>query len=373
MPRLSDSFKVRNLHLNNRLVVPPMVSGLALDGVPTAAQRNWYTNLAASGASLVIVEAASILRDSSILPRQIDISPEAPLAPLAMLAQTIQQRGVPAVLQIVHGGGRAWRPDVSIERVAPSSVAIAPGPAPRALLKLEIEEVISAFVAAALKTQRAGFDGVEIHGAHYYLISQFLSPFTNKRTDAWGGSVTNRARLAVEIVRAVRKAVGPDYPIFVRINAEERFERGLSTDDIIEVAKLLEAAGVDVLDASGIGQATTGTWEGVTFVSPTSALPKSAPAGDLAPAAGRIKASVNIPVIAVGKLGAPGEAQRVLDAGHADLIAIARQVIADPQSPRKILEGRDDSIVRCKECMSCFAAIRLGAIRCSVNSSLAST
>jgi len=371
MPKLSDSLKVKGLSLRNRLVIPPMVTGLAVKGIPTKTQLNWYAQLAKSGASLVIVEAASILPGSQILPNQIDISPEAPLGPLATLALTIQRNGAPAILQIVHGGGRAWRPDVSVERVAPSNVAIAPGPAPRALSEPEIEELIAAFVAASVKAQLAGFDGVEIHAAHYYLISQFLSPFTNHRTDTWGGSVTNRARFAVETIRAVRKEVGVNYPIFVRINAEERFELGLASDDIVEIARQLESAGADVLDASAIGQTTTQTWEGNSFINTMSVLPKTAPAGSLAAAAGRIKAALRIPVIAVGKLGEPNAAQRVLDEGQADLVAIARQVIADPATPQKLLEGRDSSIVRCKECLSCLASIRQGSIRCSVNKELA--
>ena len=370
MVALTDPLKIKGLSLRNRLVVPPMVTGLANGGIPSEAQLGWYGNLARSGAALVIVEAASVLLDAQILPRQIDVSPDTPLAPLASLAQAIQRNGTPAILQIVHGGGRSHRPELAVPRVAPSAVAIAPGPKPRALMELEIEKLIEAFSTAALRAQVTGFDGVEIHGAHYYLISQFLSPLTNTRTDAWGGNVRNRARFATEVIRAVRRSVGSDYPIFVRLNAEERFEQGLPSRDIVEIAKLLVAAGADVLDASGIGQASVGTWEGGTFLNPTSALPKAAAPGDFASAAGRIRAAAHVPVIAVGKLGFPGVAQGVLDAGHADLIALGRQVIADPQSPRKILEGADGGVVRCKECMSCFASIRQGSIRCAVNQEL---
>ncbi len=370
MPQLAEPLTVKNLQLRNRLVVPPMVSGLALNGAPTQAQLRWYAQLAASGAGLIIVEAASIAAGAQLLPNQLDISSNAHIAALAQVATVIRDAGVPSVLQIVHAGARAWRTDLSKERVGPSNIPIAAGPPPRALTEDEIEALIAAFVAAALRTQAAGFDGVEIHGAHYYLISQFLSPYTNHRTDQWGGSTANRARFAVETVRAVRRAVSTDYPIFFRMNALERFDSGMSIEDIVFAAQALTEAGVDVLDASGIGQTSIGNWEGTSFLNTMSALPKGSPAGEFAIAAGRIKVNVSIPVIAVGKLGEPGQAQRVLDQGQADLVAIARQVIADPTSPRKLLTGHDTDILRCRECFSCFASIRKGPLRCTVNKQL---
>jgi 2,4-dienoyl-CoA reductase-like NADH-dependent reductase (Old Yellow Enzyme family) len=367
MPLLTDALVVKKLHLKNRLVVPPIVSGLAKDGVPGQAQLAWYGRLARGGAGLVIVEAAAVAQGAHILPNQLAIWSDSYVAGLARIADVIKAAGVPAVLQIVHGGARAWRTDPLEERVGASNAPIAAGRKPRPLREDEIEEIIAAFAVAASRTKAAGFDGVEIHGAHYYLISQFLSPYTNRRTDRWGGSRENRARFAVEIVRAVRRAVGPDYPIFFRLHALERFEGGLSTEDAGAAAQALAQAGVDVLDASGIGQTSVGDWEGISFLNTMSVLPKEAPAGEFAVAAGLIKNGLRIPVIAVGKLGEPGRAQLVLDQGQADLVAIARQVIADPESPSKILAQRDDEIRRCRECFACLGAIRKGPVRCSVN------
>jgi len=367
MPQLTDSLSIRNIQVRNRIVVPPMVLGLAVQGVPTQAQLAWYGQLARSGAGLVIVEAATIVAGANLLPYQLDISTDDQIVPLARVAAVIRDAGIPSVLQIVHGGARAWRADLREERVGPSAVPIAAGPPPRALTEHEIEGLIVAFAAAAQRTQAAGFDGVEIHGAHYYLISQFLSAYTNQRTDRWGGSPERRVRFATEIVRTARNVVGPEYPIFFRMHALERFDAGMSTEDATFIARALEFAGVDVLDASGIGQTSVGNWEGTSFLNTMSVLPKEAPAGEFAVAAGHLKAKLRIPVIAVGKLGEPGLAQRVLDDGHADLVAIARQVIADPESPRKLLAGRNDDILRCRECSSCFASIRKGALRCSVN------
>jgi len=237
----------------------------------------------------------------------------------------------------------------------------------RAMTEDDIQAVIAGFVAAARRTKAAGFDGVEIHGAHYYLLSEFFSPYTNRRTDKWGGSVENRARLAVEVTRAVRGEVGPDFPIFFRMNAVERFEGGMSIADAVLVAQQLEAAGVDVLDASGIGHAIPAEWAGEKFLNLTSLLPKDVPGGAFAAAAGELKRALRIPVIVVGKLAEPGVASRVVDEGQADLVAIARQLIADPETPRKILAGRESEIQRCAECSACMASIRVGALRCSVH------
>jgi len=234
----------------------------------------------------------------------------------------------------------------------------------------EIQGVIRDFASAARRAQAAGFDGVELHAAHYYLLSEFLSPFTNHREDGWGGSRENRLRLLLEVVRAVRLEVGPDFLLSCRMHALERFEGGLSTEDAIFCAEGLEAAGVDLLNASGVGQASLGEWEGHTYLNTSSVLPKDVPGGTLAPATGRLRAALGIPVIAVGKLAEPGLAQGVLDAGQADLVALARQLIADPDTPTKLLEGRDEEIRRCRQCLACFASIRKGPIRCSVNKAL---
>jgi 2,4-dienoyl-CoA reductase-like NADH-dependent reductase (Old Yellow Enzyme family) len=319
---------------------------------------------------LVVVEAAAIVPDGALLPFTLGIWDDAQVPALAELASAIRAEGAPAVLQIVHGGARAYRADFETERMGPSAVAIMPGPAPRAMTEADIEAVIEGFKQAARRAKLAGFDGVELHAAHYYLLSQFLSPYTNLRTDRWGGDRTGRVRLALEVVKAMRGAVGPDYPIFCRMHGLELMEGGLSTEDAIYYAQALEAAGVDLLDVSGIGSSSMGEWRGQPFLNASSVLPKGAPAGGFAPFAGRIKAAVGIPVIVVGKLGEPGAAQQVLDLDQADLVALARTLIADPLAPNKILAGHEDEVERCQECLACFGAIRKGPVKCSVNKDL---
>jgi len=216
----------------------------------------------------------------------------------------------------------------------------------------------------------AGFDGVELHAAHYYLISQFLSPLSNLRTDRWGGSIENRCRLGVEVVKAVREAVGPEFLISCRLHSMENLEGGLSTEDAIQFAMAMEKAGVDLLDASGVGQSSMGEWEGHPFASPSSMPLKGSPGGTFASSAQRMREATGVPVVTVGKLSAPGVARRVLDLGQSDLVALARPLIADFGVAEKLLEGRDDEVAACQECLACFAAIRKGPIKCSVNKDL---
>jgi 2,4-dienoyl-CoA reductase-like NADH-dependent reductase (Old Yellow Enzyme family) len=347
-----------------------MVSGLAVGNAPTEAQIQWYRVRARAGLGLIVVESTAIAPDATLTPYMNGIWEDAQVPGLSRLAAAIRAEGVPAVVQLVHGGARAWRDDLNIERIGPSPVAIMPGPAPRAMTEEDLASVIDAFAQAARRAKEAGFDGVEIHAAHYYLISEFLSPYTNQRTDRWGHDRAGRVRLAVEVVRAVRKAVGPDYPIFCRMHGVEHVKGGLTTEDAIYVAQALEDAGVDLIDASGIGQSSMGEWQSHPFLNTSSVLPKGAPAGGFAPFAGRIRASVGIPVIAVGKLSEPGMAQQVLDMGEADLVALARPLIADPKAAEKILAGKDLEVDRCNECLSCFASIRKGPVKCSVNKNL---
>jgi 2,4-dienoyl-CoA reductase-like NADH-dependent reductase (Old Yellow Enzyme family) len=370
VPRLSDPFRLKGLRLHNRLVMAPMVTGYAVANAPGGAMLDWYGAHARAGVGLVLVESTAVAPDATLLPFMLGAWDDAQVAGLSRLARAIQTEGVPAVLQIVHAGGRAWRDDLARERVAPSPVPLMPGPAPRALEEPEIAEVIQAFARAAERAKAAGFDGVEIHAAHYYLLSEFLSPYSNRRTDRWGGDLAGRARLGVEVTRAVRRAVGPEYPLFCRMHAVELFPGGMSTEDAIHFARAFRDAGVDVIDASGIGQATVAQWEGNAYLSTSSVLPKGSAPGSYAPFAGRLREEIGVPVIAVGKLGEPGVAQQVLDEGRADLVALARQLIADPRAAEKLLAGRSGEIERCQECLTCFAAIRKGPLKCSVNRAL---
>jgi 2,4-dienoyl-CoA reductase-like NADH-dependent reductase (Old Yellow Enzyme family) len=367
MPLLADPLVLKSRTLRNRLVMAPMVTGLAVNHRPSEAQVDWYVQRAKAGMGLVIVESCAIDPTATIMPFMLGLWDDTFIPDLRRLATAIRREGTPVVLQLVHGGARSFRTDLGQERLGPSAVPLLPGPRPRAMTEAEILGIMDAFPAAALRAQAAGFDGIELHAAHYYLLSEFLSPYSNRRTDRWGGDRDGRGRIVVETIRAVRKAVGPEFLLLCRMHAVEFVEGGLSGADARAFAETFVAAGVDIINASGVGQSSLGEWEGQPFLNTSSVLPRTAAAGTFAPHTARLREGLGVPVIAVGKLAEPGVAQRVLDEGQADLVAVARQLIADPETGTKLLAGRDADIQRCQECLTCFASIRKGPIKCSVN------
>lgn len=370
MPRLSDPLQVKQFQLRNRLVMAPMVTGMAQDHAVSPEQLAWYGRRARADMGLVVVESCGVAPEAINLPRMLGIWDDAFIPGLARLAKVIHDGGAPAVLQLTHAGSRAFRENPRQERMGPSPVALVPGPLPRAMTEGEILQAVEDFASAARRAMAAGFDGVEVHAAHYYLLSEFLSPYTNRRADAWGGSREGRARLTVETIRAVRKVLGQDALLLCRMHAVEFMEGGMSTDDACHFARIFEEEGVDILNASGVGHASLETRDGHAYLATRSALPRSTPAGAFVPDTARLREGLGIPVIAVGKLAAErGLARRVVESGQADLVAIARQLIADPETGTKLLEGREEDIRRCEECLACFAAIHKGAITCPVNSS----
>jgi len=228
-------------------------------------------------------------------------------------------------------------PDAGV-RVAPSAREDM-----RALTTIEIDSIIYRFAKGAYFAREAGFDSIEIHGAHTYLLSQFANADINKRTDQFGGSLEGRMKFGLDIVRATRAFVGPDYPIMFRLGVME--ENGKAHPESIIYAKELEKAGVDLLDIS------TGGW-GPIPISP----PKKYPMGTFVYLAEAVKKAVNIPVIAVGRINTPEVAESILEKGQADMVAIGRQLIADPYWPQKVKEGRFKDVVKCDSCnINCYA------------------
>jgi 2,4-dienoyl-CoA reductase-like NADH-dependent reductase (Old Yellow Enzyme family) len=235
----------------------------------------------------------------------------------------------------------------------------------RELTEAEIQDIVAKFGKAAAGARAAGFDFVEIHGAHAYLLNQFFSPRFNQRTDRYGGDLQGRMRLGLECVAAIRQQVGKDYPLFYRLGAWEDAPGGVTLEESIEFARALEAAGVDCLDISvARGIPDPSTPEGASPISPL----KKAPMGTFAWIAAAIKQAVNIPVIAVGRVNSHKVAEEILQQGKADLIAIGRQLIADPFWVKKVAEGRFKEIVACDSCnRECYDPLRGGSLGCHLN------
>lgn len=369
MPTLHDAVMINGMQLRNRIALPPLTTNNGSpDGQVTDGVIQFYKERA-KDIGLVIVEAASVRSDGRIVPGSLGLWEDGHVAGMARLADTIKTSGAAAVLQINHAGARCFPSGGEMEGASPSGFPLRADVTPFSMSLKQIDTMISDFVAAAGRVAEAGFDGVEIHGAHLYLISQFLSPLSNQRDDRYGGDALGRATLALEVVKAVRERLGKNYPIIFRFNVVEHVEGGQTLSDGLEVSRALAEAGVDALDVSLV---TQGSWQeqnGKKILLPASAFSKEQPPGANIPFVAAVKEATGLPVIGVGKLGNAMAAKSVGGA-LMDLVAIGRQMIADPDSAGKVLAGKESEIIPCKECMACFASLRKGSIMCKVNRNL---
>ena len=374
MARLDDPLTINGMRLRNRLVLPPITTCYGTPGGEVTDDVVGFYRQRSRNVGLVVAEAAAVRPDGRINPRSIGIWSDELFPGLRRLARAIKDEGAAAVLQIGHAGAGAVVVEEGLRRPSPSGVATRPSPEPTVLTEARIAEIVQAFGDGAARAVEAGFDGIEIHGAHLYLISQFLSPLTNLREDRYGGDAAGRATFALEVVRAIRQRLGRGYPVLFRLNAVELTEGGQPVEDSIVAARLLEQAGVDCIHSSLAAVASWKEADGVRFLQTSSALAKENPFGAAVPYAAQIKAAVGVPVIAVGKLGESFEAARAVEDRLVDLVAIGRQMIADPFTAEKILSGRGSEIIQCKECKSCFASIGKGQpMICSTNRNPAGT
>lgn len=340
---LFGPLEVGNITLKNRLVMTPMSSHLSFEN-HTATERmaRYYATRAAGGFGLIETGYMAISRQGLAGPAQCAIYTDEHEAGIALIARAVHEAAPDAKVfaQIAHTGNLAYLPE-SGELVGASShpSAILSQPV-RELSTQEVWDVVGQFADAAERVQRAGFDGVEVHGAHGYLINQFLSARTNKRVDEWGGSVSERARFACEVIRAVKERCGADYPVSIRFNATDDVEGGNTLEDYVAQAQLFEEAGADLLNVS-FGTAESGTVINSNYTKP----------GFNAGNAQRIRAAVSIPVCVAGRVNDPAVAERILREGDADLVGLGRQSLADPEFPNKVREGRLSELLCCTGCM----------------------
>jgi NADPH2 dehydrogenase len=318
MPSLFSPLVVRNLSLRNRVVFPPIATEHATEtGASTSYHVKHYGRVAEGGAGLVIVEHSYILPEGRVSDRQLGIHEDATVAGFHRIAEAIHKGGAAACVQITHAGGRALSSVIGDRPVSASAVTL-PGmeEEARRLLRTELPAIVDAFVAAARRAISAGFDAVEIHGAHGYLLGQFMSPITNRRNDRYGGSVEQRATLPCEVIQAVRAAVGDDVAILYRFGADDRMPGGVTPEMSEQAAPLLVRAGVDVLDVSGnlCGSRPEALTEQGFFV----------------PLASRIRKASGIPTIGVGNVSDAEYADRAVRE-MVDLIAVGRVQLANPR------------------------------------------
>ncbi len=358
-PTLFSPGKIGGMELRNRLVMAPMVVQLAAEnGAVTERTLDYYLRRARGGAGLIIVEASYVAPSGKAFACQLGIDRDALVPGHVELVEAVHRNGAKIALQIHHGGARAHPGLTGGVLLAPSPIA-AEGSStiPRALTEQEIEELAERFASAAQRAQRAGYDAVEIHGAHGYLIHGFLSPASNQRSDAYGGNTENRLRFAAMVVRKVREAVGARFALLFRMSAEG----GYGIDEAVQIARALDAWGVDAIHVSAGGTAPIG-------LVPADTSPMARPEGWLTGYADAIKQRVTAPVIVVGEIRHPGFAENVLVQGKADFIALARPFLADPDWPEKAKAGMGEEIRHCISCDYCrLALLHTRPIRCLVN------
>lgn len=364
MDALSELFrpsKIGSMQLANRVVMAPMYTQLA-DESGTVSDRlcAYYDRRAGGGMSLIIVENTVVAQGGESSPREIAIYHDRFIPGLMRLAGVIHRHGVKAAIQLHHAGRQ--RSALLGQPVAPSPIPCRfVKSQPRELTTAEADGLVEAYAQGALRAKQAGFDAVEFHGAHGYLICQFLSGYTNKRIDKYGGSLENRMRFAMDIVRRTRELVGKNYPILFRISAKEFVPGGLDLDETKIIAKELENAGADCIDVSA-GNYETGQW---------SCQPGWMPRGCLVPFAEEIKKGLQVPVIVAGRIVEPRMANRILVEKRADFIALGRPFLADPEILLKARGGRYEDIRLCVACCHCMDSLmRSEPISCSINAEL---
>ena len=359
--KLYSPFRVKNLVLRNRLVYPPIGTGYTTNlGVVTPKVIAYHQARAAGGVGLNILEFTVVEEFGNLHTNMPGIYDDSHLPGLKSLTEAIHQAEGKICVQIGHAGRRAKSTYNGGRRPrAPSSIPELGGDHPYEMNQSQIDYMQECFHRAAKRAKQAGFDAVEMHAAHGYLIHQFLSPLSNRRSDAYGGSLENRARFALETLARIREGVGDEFPVFCRVSGDDFLDSGCSLAETKQFVKLLEKAGADLIDVSA----------GVPESSERVVPPMAVGRGCNVEMTAEIKRQVSLPVICVGRIKTLEEAEAILQGGSADLIALGRALIADPDLPKKTLAG-----ARVRPCIGCNQCIdrlyRNMGVACMVNAQL---
>jgi 2,4-dienoyl-CoA reductase-like NADH-dependent reductase (Old Yellow Enzyme family) len=327
---LFSPLEIRGVTIRNRIAVSPMCQYSSIEGMANDWHLVHLGSRAVGGAGIVIVEATAVTREGRISPGDLGIWDDMHVDPLARIARFLSSMGSVPAIQLAHagrkastatpfdGGGSLTTPERGAwETLAPSAIPFSPGdPPPRSLSAGEIEEVIAAFGIAASRAVRAGFRTIEIHSAHGYLLHEFLSPLTNKRSDAYGGTLENRMRIVVEVAERIRSVIPEDMPLFTRVSSTDWVEGGWDAAQTVALACALHAQGVDLIDCSSGGAV------------PGAVIP-SGP-GYQVPFAAEVREKAGILTGAVGLITEPEQANEIVASGKADIVLLAREMLREP-------------------------------------------
>ncbi len=351
--------KIGSLEIKNRTIMAPMSAALGNpDGTMSDELIAYYTARAKGGIGMILTEYAFVTPEGRSSDHQISIADDSVIPGLQKLTKIMHENDCKIGLQLQHGGRRAMGENCDL--IAPSPIAMEYGArVPHAMTTREVYDLIDAFVAAAVRAQKAGFDLVEVHCAHGYLLNDFVSPRANRRTDEFGGSIAGRAKAPMEIIKGIKKACGQDFPVSVRVSADEMVEDGNKKRDSAAMAMLFEEAGADLINVScGVN----GVGKGIA--------PAARESGHNVEAAEQIRKVVDIKVGVAGRLTEPVYAEMVLRSGSADFVTLGRPLFADPEFVLKASEGREQEICPCVSCLlRCYGNYGHGGIfrGCMVN------
>ncbi|MHC4504761.1 MAG: NADH:flavin oxidoreductase [Planctomycetota bacterium] len=375
---------IGGLRLRNRFIRSAAFEGMCPDGEPSAALVNYHRELAAGGVAMTTIAYAAVTESGRSYSHQLCLWKSGTIPGLRRLTDAVHREGAAASIQLAHGGyaaspavagGRAIGPSAVFNRYTFSF--------PRPMTEGDIETVTEGFRLAASSAVESGFDAVEIHAAHGYLLSQFLSPHTNRRSDRWGGSLENRLWFPVDVIRRVRQAVGPEFPVFVKVNLRDGFRSGLELDEAIEIAKRYEAEGVDALVLSGGFMTRTPIYVMRGDV-PRKELRRHLPGLGHKLAAWlfgrflvrkvpfseayfledalRVRKVTSLPLVLVGGLRRLEQMEHVVGQGF-EFLAMARPFILEPDLVRKLETGAAVE-ARCVPCNKCLASVSTGPVQC---------
>lgn len=323
MPNLFDPIQIKGLSLKNRLVMPPMNTRMATaEGEVTDKHIEHYMTRARNGVGLIIIEHCYISEEGKGSEVQLGIYDDKLIPRLKQLADAIHSEDAKVVVQINHCGAQSPSSVTGVQPAGPGdTIPLHWKEIPRPMAVPEIETLVQKFADAAERAMSAGFDSVEIHGAHGFLLNQFLSPFTNKRKDKYGGDLEGRLLFPMEVISAVKEVLGKDIPLFYRLGADDMIDGGLPLGEAQRAAQRLEQAGIDVLDVSG----------GIGGIG----CDRFSEQGFFIPLAESIKRVVEIPVIGVGNITEAEYADRIVRDGKVDLVAVGRHLLSNPEFPKQ--------------------------------------
>ncbi|MBV7273414.1 FAD-dependent oxidoreductase [Clostridium sp. PL3] len=371
---LLSPINIGSLKIRNRVVMGAMGSGTANENATISeCECAYYAERAKGGVGLIINEVTRVNNDTGIMmPRQSSAATDDCIPGLRKLANSIHYYNGAIFVQLHHPGRQTVCEMIGGKAtISPSGIKSMLTQADcREMTNEEVKNLVQDFINAAERCYKAGIDGVELHAAHGYMLNQFLSPFTNKRTDEYGGNTENRARIIKEIIQGIRERVGREYPVIMRISADEFLkdsvfpikEEGLQLEEAVEICKYLVPFGLDAINVSaGIYETMNKAWEPISY-----------PEGWKIYLAEAVKKEVNVPVFGVGTIRNPDFAEKIISEGKVDCVTIARGLLADPDWVNKTAEGRVDEIRRCISCLNCMDSMVVNGMNgepfaCAIN------